>query len=72
MKEDKLLFVEFRTQSHLMDMDGTSDTKPTIEEIQEYGLKNGWEIFNINIIFDTMMGFYRFNGDIEPKLPTLF
>lgn len=72
MKEEKLLFVEFRTQSHLMDMDGTSDTKPTIEEIQEYGLKEGWEITNINIIFDTMMGFWRFNGDIDREIQTLF
>ena len=59
---------EIRTQSHLMDAEGTADTKPTKSEIEFLLSKEGYSTKDIKIWFDNMQGFWRWNCTIEPSL----
>lgn len=59
--------VEIRNQPHLMAAEGTDDKKPVGKEIVEYLLKRGYISNNIDIWFDNMQGFWRWNCDIKPK-----
>lgn len=56
--------VEYRSQQHEMLVEGTSDFKPNENEIMEHGAKNGFFVTDIEIWFDSMQGFWRWNGNI--------
>ena len=56
--------VEYRSQQHEMLVEGTSDFKPTENEIMEHGAKKGFFVTDIEIWFDSMQGFWRWNGNI--------
>lgn len=59
--------VEYRTQAHLMDLDGTSDDEPTELEIKAHALSRGFDATDVNIFFDNMMKFWRFSAKIEER-----
>lgn len=59
--------IELRTQSHLMDAEGTDDEHPNVEEIENYINEKGYVCSIINIFFDKMMGFWRWNCKIIKK-----
>jgi len=48
----------------LMVAEGTSDVEPKAEDIKLLLLSEKWECSNINIRFDNMQGFWRWNCDI--------
>lgn len=56
---------EIRDQQHLMDAEGTSDVEPKSEDIKMLLLSENWECSNIDIWFDNMQGFWRWNCDIS-------
>jgi len=56
--------IEYRTQQHEMIVEGTCDDKPTLPEIMEHGAKNGFFVSDIEMWFDSMQGFWRFNGNL--------
>ena len=56
---------EIRDQAHLMDAEGACDIEPTEQEIQEYLSGMGWIAYDINISYDNMQGFWRWNCDIK-------
>lgn len=58
--------VEYRSQQHEMLVEGTADFKPTENQIMEHGAKNGFFVTDIEIWFDNMQGFWRWNGNIIP------
>ncbi len=59
---------EIRSHQHLMDAEGTSDIKPKAEDIKALLLSENWESSNIEIWFDNMQGFWRWNCDISRPL----
>ena len=62
---NKNIELELREKDYEMWLEGTADEKPTIEEIKNEVEKNGvYYATNIEIDFDDMFGFYRFNEDI--------
>jgi hypothetical protein len=56
---------EIADQAHQMWAEGTSDEEPTKDEIVELLKKEKWVAKNIDVFMDTMMGFWRWNCDIE-------
>ena len=60
----KIENVELRTQSHLMDAEGTDFEYPEIEEIMNYINGRGYSCSDFNIFFDHMQGFWRWNCKI--------
>ena len=59
--------LEIRDQEHLMDFEGSSDEKPTENEIIAIVFKRGYVAENIDIFYDNMQGFYRFRGELCDK-----
>lgn len=57
---------EIRTHAHLMDAEGTADTKPMKSEIEFLLSKEDYNAKDIEIWFDNMQGFWRWNCEIEP------
>lgn len=55
---------EILDQPHQMCAEGTDDEKPKIEDIEVILKNEGWGVFNVDIWFDTMQGFWRWNCDI--------
>jgi len=60
---------EIRDQAHLMDAEGTSDEQPSINEIESFLAQKGWQPNDIDIWFDNMQGFWRWNCKIEMLKP---
>ena len=58
---------EIRDKKHLMDAEGTSDIEPKAEDIKSLLRLENWECSNIDIWFDNMQGFWRWNCDIAHK-----
>ena len=48
-----------------MDIDGTSDDEPFACDIVDIVESNGFTLENLDIWFDQLQGFWRFNGDIK-------
>ena len=59
------MYIEYRTQVHQMDIDGTSDDEPFACDIVDIVESNGFTLENLDIWFDQLQGFWRFNGDIK-------
>lgn len=59
--------VQLRTQQHLMDAEGTDYEHPNIEEINDYVNGRGYICLDIDIWFDKMQGFWRWNCKIIKK-----
>ena len=55
---------EILDQKHQMYAEGTSDIKPTAKDIELFLKHEGWDIYNLDIFFDSMQGFWRWNCDI--------
>lgn len=56
---------EIRDQAHLMHAEGAQDKKPKEAEIIESIKSDGYIATEIDIQFDNMMGFWRWDCDIE-------
>lgn len=56
---------EIRSQIHLMDAEGTSDSKPIKLDVKELIKQEGWIASNIEIFYDNMQGFWRWNCKIK-------
>ena len=60
---------EIRDQTpDLMVAEGTSDVEPKSKDIKELLLSENWNSSNIDIWFDNMQGFWRWNCDISRPL----
>lgn len=55
---------EIFDQAHQMWAEGTSDDKPEINDIKILLKSENWNIYNIDIWYDTMQGFWRWNCNI--------
>ncbi len=56
---------EIEDQPHKMWAEGTSLVMPLEQDAVELLAKEGWRLKNFSGWFDEMMGFYRWNCDIE-------
>ncbi len=56
--------IEFRARSWEMWLEGTSDNKPSENDIVDYALKHRYKIKGLEVWFDNMQKFWRFNADI--------
>jgi hypothetical protein len=56
---------EYRTNKWEMWLEGTSDKKPIKDDIKKHANSNGYKVENINISFDHMQKFWRFNADLK-------
>lgn len=61
------MYLEIRSQKHLMCVEGSSDIRPTKIGIQKAVEQRGFKIFNINILYDRLQGFWRFDASIKCK-----
>lgn len=59
---------EIEDQAHKMWAEGSCDNEPTNDEIVIFMTECGWAIYNINISFDNMQGFWRWNCDLADKI----
>jgi hypothetical protein len=55
---------EFRTQKHLMDAEGTTDTEPSKEEVFNYVKSRGYYADAIDVWYDTMQHIWRWSCNI--------
>lgn len=65
---EQILNVEIFDQEHQMFAEGISaeKTMPTQEDIEKYLLnEKGWIASDVEIEFDSMMGFWRWSCDIK-------
>ncbi len=63
--EEKNMYLEIRDQKHLMLAEGSTDKEPSKNEIIKAIKNRGYDVFNISIIYDNMIGLWRFNADIK-------
>jgi len=54
---------EIREQ-HYMDAEGSSDEEPSKQDVEKHLEFEGWASYNIDIWYDSMMGFWQWNCDI--------
>jgi hypothetical protein len=55
---------EYRTQSHIMWLEGTDYEKPSEEEIRNDAKTKGFNLENLEIWYDTMQFFWRFGANL--------
>lgn len=55
---------EIRDQAHEMWAEGTSGLMPDIVDIESLLLGLGWKASNVEVWYDNMQGFYRWNCSI--------
>jgi hypothetical protein len=55
---------EFRTQKHLMDAEGTTDTEPSKEAVFNYVKSCGYYADAIDVWYDTMQHIWRWSCNI--------
>jgi hypothetical protein len=55
---------EFRTQKHLMDAEGTTDTEPSKEAVFNYVKSRGYYADAIDVWYDTMQHIWRWSCNI--------
>lgn len=63
--KEVVMFLEIRNQEHLMDAEGSADTKPSEEAIRIAIKNRGYIASNISIFLDCFQGMWRFNADIR-------
>ena len=56
--------IEIRERSWEMWLEGTSYKEPSRNEIVEYALTYNYKTRNLEVWFDNMQKFWRFNADI--------
>ena len=56
-------YIEYRED--LQVLEGTADSKPNEADIIAKANEDGWNAFDVNIWFDTQMGFWRFDATIS-------
>ena len=57
-------YYEYRDRDWEMWLEGSSDDKPNESEIIEHAKSKGFELKNIEIWFDNLQKFWRFNADL--------
>tara|TARA_R100000951_G_scaffold104829_1_gene98231 strand:+ start:549 stop:728 length:180 start_codon:yes stop_codon:yes gene_type:complete len=59
------MYTEFDTRDFAMFFEGTTDKKPSENDVRLEVTKEGYEALDINIEFDEMQGFWRFFGNLK-------
>lgn len=63
---NKTIEFEYRTQAHLMSVEGSCDEKPTEQEIIFHAINRGYAVSNIEIWWDLCRHWWAFVADIKP------
>lgn len=61
----KIENTEIRDQAHLMVAEGACDDKPTLDDIVNFLSEHGFVPNDIDVSYDTMQGFWRWNCNIQ-------
>ena len=59
--------LEIRDRPSQMWAEGTSDIRPTLDDIFDKIEERGFNAWEVKVWFDHMQGFWRFSADIRPS-----